>query len=340
MTAVESHVLGPDQILDAARNVVTAEIDALKQIVFDWSFVYAVRLLAGCEGRVLTTGIGKSGIVAQRIAATLTVTGTPAWYLHPSDAMHGDLGRVQRKDLLLVVSRSGSSSDELCNLVQRCKEWELPIILITSNPAALPVCDCILVHPAVEACRWGLTPTSTATAASVIGDALALVLQQLRGFGPEEFAAFHPRGTLGRRLTVRVQEVMVTGDSVGIIAPGESLLNAMILLAHKRGTLVVCADGQSVLGVITAGDVARYLGRRGAGWQEEPVATVMTSEPHITTPQMLASAVLQEMEDAGIMAMPVIECFDDTDIGAETKKTVDQLVGMIHLHDILRAGVA
>jgi arabinose-5-phosphate isomerase len=313
-------------ILARGQRVLSAEIDALVEIKFGNSFATAVRLIADCLGQVVVTGVGKSGLVAQRIAATLTVTGTRAWFLHPTDAMHGDLAKVCPKDVLLAVSRSGES-DDLALLVAQCTMWELPVILITAqqDSALARRVSCILLHPSDEACVHNLTPTSTSTCASVIGDALALVLQEIKGFGPEEFAAFHPNGALGKRLNVTVQEVMVTGDAVGVVAPGESLLTAMVGLARKRGTLAVCM-AEEFIGVITAGDVARYVERRGQGWDSEPVSTVMTEDACVTTPQALASVTLNQMQEVGIMAMPVIN-------------GDHELVGMVHLHDILRAGV-
>jgi len=317
------------EIHDFTRRALAAEIAALQQMDLDpGSLNRAIQFIISCTTQVLVTGIGKSGLVAQRIAATLALAGVRAWYLHPADALHGDLARVREGDVLVVVSRGGESA-EVIGVADHCVSLEIPIILITSEPRSTlgRMSTCVLQHPGKEACVLGLIPTSSATAAGVVGDMLVLNVQAVLGTSRQQFVEVHPNGALGKRLNVTVREVMVDGDDVGTITPAQSLFSAMVELARKRGTLAVCCDEkkQRCIGVITAGDITRYVEHRGDGWLAEPVMSVITEDAHTTPSSALARVVLEEMQTAGIMAMPVV---DD-----------GQLVGMVHLHDILRAGV-
>jgi arabinose-5-phosphate isomerase len=331
-------------VLDEARRVIAHEAAALCALEAGPEFLAAIRELKYCRnagGRVVTTGIGKSGLVAQRIAATFNVTRMPAWYIHPVDALHGDVGGVAPTDVLLLVSRSGEST-ELVELLEYAKQYGLTRILITAFPHSMLAeaiiaenvqeeldimkqSDILLLHGEAEACPHGITPTTTATAAGVLGDALALTLAQARGLRPDDFAAVHSAGSLGRRARLCVKDIMLTGEDVGCIAPGQSLLDAMILLAHKRGTLVVENAG-TFEGVVTAGDVARYIEGRGLGWESEPVHTLVTREPYTAKPSELVANVIVRMQAAGVMALPVL--------GAE-----GEILGMVHLHDALGARV-
>lgn len=190
-------------IVAEAQRVLQHQIQQLAAIRLERGFASAVRMLAGCAGKVVTTGVGKSGLVADRLAATLTVTGTPALFLHPTEALHGDVGRVHgRSDVLFFVSRSGES-EELLGLLNWCRRWQTPTIALTGNADSYlgRVVDCVISHPKEEACLLGLTPTSSLTCASAIGDALALVLQQVREFTPAQFQALHNGGHLGRQLS-------------------------------------------------------------------------------------------------------------------------------------------
>lgn len=302
----------------------------------------AVRLIAGHHaGQVVTTGVGKSALVAQRIAATLRVVGVRAWFLHPLEALHGDLGGMNTaEDVLLVCSRSGES-EELRGLLDYAKEWVVPVIAITSGEGSMlaRAAQVILSHGGEEACPFNLTPTSSVTAAGALGDALAMALQSYLGFSAKNFQDLHGNGTLGRRLTLKVKDVMVTWPHyIGIVRPDDSILEGMMTLARKRGTLVVIDSGETekFLGVVTAGDVARFLDTEfrpvsshpAAGrkeWLDLPLSTIMTRDPHVIAPGVLVVAAIELMQMEGVMALPVL---DDGCV-----------MGMIHLHDALRARV-
>ena len=319
-------------ILAEGQRVVNAEVVALSRVQLGDTFVEAVKLLGDrAEGVVVTVGVGKSGLVAQRIAATLTVTGRPAWYLHPSDAGHGDIGKVTASDTLLLVSRGGGS-EELLGIMHYAGKLDVPIIVITATPGSELAgwANIVLEHGAEEACQYGLTPTSSSTCAAVIGDALSLALQQYRGFGVADFAALHSSGNLGRRLTTYVKTVMVTGDAVGRVTEKASMASVMVVLAEKRGTVVVLCTPRGELeqfvGVVTAGDVVRRLKiSTHKFFEDTPAESIMATLPFITTPDTLLVEAVEVMQNQGVMALPVVED--------------GKVVGMLHLHDSLRARV-
>jgi len=339
-------------ILVEGRRVLRAEAHVLRAIHLDEDFAAAVYLIWRTKGKVFTTGMGKSGLVAQRVAATLTVSGTPAHFLHPTDALHGDIGALQKEDLLLVVSRSGEG-DELLQVAAYAQHLDLPIVVITAFPHAplAVVADAVLVHGGEEACPYGVTPTSSITAAGAIGDALAMALQKQRGETRESFAERHQAGNLGRRLMLEVKDVMVTGEDVGYVAPKDTVLQAMVMLARKRGTVVVQNTvDREILGVVTAGDVARYLDARTItgssypllmeGWEQDPVDNVMTRHPYVVGEQVLVHEAIAVMERRGVMALPVIQKERDVNVDTgEVLREATLVVGMIHLHDALRARV-
>ena len=317
-----------ETLLGEARRVLGAEAGAIVGLAdrLDERFVEAVELLSAAEGRVIVTGVGKSGIIARKIAATLTSTGTPATFLHPVDGMHGDLGIVSRGDLGIFVSKSGGSS-ELGGLMEYMLRLGLPIIALTGDPDsalaknATVALDCRVSQ---EACPMDLAPTSSTTAALAMGDALAMVLLQRRGFRPEDFARFHPGGALGKRLTLRVSDLMVKEDYPEVTDAAD-MRDCIVPLAHLRGTVPIVDRGRKVVGVVTAGDLTRLMERR-EDFLDVPVRDVMTKDPKTTVLDALAGAVVRDMEDYKIMALPVT---DET----------GELRGMVHLHDILRAGV-
>lgn len=287
-------------------------------------FVDAVLLLAAARGRVIVSGVGKSGIVARKIAATLTSTGTPASYLHPVESLHGDLGLVGTDDVAILLSKSGET-EELAGLLAALKRMQVPVVAITGNLAsALARHATVALDAGVreEACPHDLAPTTSTTVALALGDALAVALLELKGFRREDFAALHPGGSLGRRLLLRVSDVMLPPG--GLLEPGATMRDAVIALAHHRGLATVAEQGR-LAGVITAGDLSR-LAERGPGFLDLPVGEVMTREPMAAEPEELGAAALGRMERRGIMAMPVID-------GGR------QVVGVVHLHDLMRAGV-
>jgi arabinose-5-phosphate isomerase len=307
--------------------VLRLEADAIQGVARELGspFVRAVELLGGATGRLIVSGVGKSGLVARKIAATFTSTGTPATFLHPVDSLHGDLGIVGRGDVAILLSKSGES-DELFGLVQQLERLGVPIIAITGSPdsslakAAAVVLD---AGGAEEACEETLAPTTSTTVALALGDALAVTLLEVKGFRREEFAALHPGGTLGRRLLLRVADVMVTTD-LPALAPERPMRECVVLLARKRGTVAVVDAGGSLLGVVTAGDLTRLMERTDR-FLDIPVSEVMTQAPKTTTAATHAQAAVSLMERHGIMALPVL------DGGAK-------VIGMVHLHDLMKAG--
>jgi arabinose-5-phosphate isomerase len=315
-------------LAERARAVLRIEAEAVAALEarIDGSFLAAVRTVAEAPGRVVVSGLGKSGIVGRKIAATLTSTGTPAMFLHPVESLHGDLGVVTRDDVAILISKSGET-DELSALVEYLSRSGVSIIAMTGNPdsslgrAAVAVLDCSVAE---EACPMDLAPTTSTTVTAAMGDALAVALLLRKGFGPEDFARLHPGGALGRKLTLRVRDVMVTGDEAPRIGPDDAMRRCVVLLAEKRGTVPVVDAEDRVIGVVTAGDLTRIMERREDVF-EIPVRDVMTVSPKVTRPRVLGAAAVYEMEKYGIMAMPVVD--------AEGR-----LLGIVHLHDLMRAG--
>jgi arabinose-5-phosphate isomerase len=271
------------------------------------------------------SGIGKSGIIARKIAATFTSTGTPASFVHPVEGLHGDLGPVGKGDVALVLSKSGETA-ELAALVAYFARQGVPVILLTGRPlSSLARHADAVIDTAVEeeACPMDLAPTSSTTAALAMGDALAVVVLQVRGFRPEDFARLHPGGALGRKLTVRVRDVML---SEGYPSLGEdaTMGHAVAPIAEMRGTVPIVDGSGCVVGVVTGGDLTRLI-ERDVGWRERPVRDVMSRDPRLARAEELGSAAVHRMEEGGVMALPVAE-----ENGV--------LVGMVHLHDLMRAG--
>jgi len=317
------------RILAEGRRVFELEAAALRGVAerLGEEFVAAARLLHEARGRVVVAGIGKSGIIARKIAATLTSTGTPATFLHPIEGLHGDLGIVGPDDVALVLSKSGET-EELAGLVDYLLRVGVPIVALTGNvasslgKAARHALDCGVTE---EACPMDLAPTTSTTTALAMGDALAVVALQLNGFEPEDFARYHPGGSLGRRLTLRVSDVMER-DDVPAIAPDATMREAVVPIAEKRGTLPV-VEADRLVGVVTAGDLTRLIERDAEGWTGTRIRDVMTTEPLVADPDERGSAVVHRMEERGVMALPVI----DAD---------RRLLGVVHLHDLMRAGVS
>jgi arabinose-5-phosphate isomerase len=291
----------------------------------DASFAAAARLILDARGRVVVSGIGKSGIVGRKIAATLTSTGTPAIFVHPVEGLHGDLGIVGRDDVAILLSKSGESS-ELTGMVEYLSRLGVGIIALTGRrqSALGRVADVVLdCSVAEEACPYDLAPTTSTTAALAMGDALAVALLQSRGFTRDDFARLHPGGALGRKLTLRVRDVMVA-DDYPFLRPDALMRQCIVLLAEKRGTVPIVDDEHGVIGVVTAGDLTRLMERQ-EDVLDTPCSAVMNPAPKLVAADELAAAALYLMETHGIMALPVTDR--------------DRLVGMVHLHDLLRANV-
>ena len=318
-----------ERLVERGKRVLALEADAIRQLAdnLDVAFARAVEILAAAKGRVIVSGVGKSGLIARKIAATFTSTGTPAMFLHPVDSLHGDLGIVSRDDAAVVLSKSGAS-DELFGLVSQLKRLGVPIIALTGDAdsplgrQATVVLDAAVTE---EACPETLAPTASTTVALALGDALAVTLLEVKGFRREDFAALHPGGVLGRKLLLRVADVMLT-EQLPTLTPDRPMRECVMLLAEKRGTVaVVERDGNGTLvGVVTAGDLTRLMERTDR-FLDIPVGDVMTKTPKATTPEELAATAVSLMERHGIMALPVLD---------GDKK----VVGIVHLHDLMKAG--
>src|SRR6059058_1623748 len=278
----------PTDLVERGRRVLALEAAAIRGVAerLGPPFAAAVRLLAAARGRVIVSGVGKSGLIARKIAATLTSTGTPASFLHPVDSLHGDLGIVGPDDVAILLSKSGGS-DELFGLVMQLKRLDVPIITIVGDADSLLARQAQVVLDASvseEACAETLAPTASTTAALALGDALGVTLLEVKGFRREDFAAFHPDGLLPRKLLLRV---------------------AVVLLAEKRGTVAIVDAAGGLVGVVTAGDLTRLMERTDR-FLDLPVRSVMTQTPKATTPDELAGAAVRVMEKHGIMALPEI----------------------------------
>ncbi len=316
----------PASVLDAARRVIRMEAESLQALEqrLDENFVRAVDVLAQSPGRVIVSGIGKSGIIGRKIAATLTSTGTPATFLHPVEGLHGDLGIVGRDDVAILISKSGES-EELRGLLEYLTRVGVPVIAMTGRlnstlaRAATVTLDCSVTE---EACPHDLAPTTSTTVTLALGDALAVALLETKGFTREDFARLHPGGALGRKLTLRVADVMVASD-YPFLREDATMRECVVLLAEKRGTVPIVDADHHVLGVVTAGDLTRLMERRESFF-DVPVSEVMNRNAKTIAADELAAAAVYVMEKFGIMALPAI---------ADGK-----LVGMVHLHDLMRAG--
>jgi arabinose-5-phosphate isomerase len=325
-----------------AERVLRLEAEAILALVpkLDASFARAVDVLRRCAGRVIVTGMGKSGLIGRKIAATLASTGTPAYFLHPAEGVHGDLGMVARGDVVLVLSNSGET-DEVLAILPPLKRLGVPIVLLTGNPGSTLArqCEVVLdVSVAEEACPMNLAPTSSTTAALAMGDALAMAVLELRGLRPEDYAALHPRGTLAWRALFRVADLMHGGDTVPIVREDASLKDAVEEMTRKRPrtaaagaalhscglTTVVDPEGR-LLGVVTDGDLRR-LQLSGGATSDVRAGEVATRGPKTIGADELAAKALEVMEAWAITGLIVV------DAGQRP-------VGVIHMHDILRAKI-
>ena len=289
-------------------------------------FAQAVMLIAESPGRVIVAGVGKSGLIGRKIAATLTSTGTPATFLHPVESVHGDLGIVGDGDVAILLSKSGETA-EIMPLLQELKRLGVSVIAITGDRASTlgRAADATLDSAvSEEACPHDLAPTTSTTAALALGDALAVALLEHKGFRREDFARLHPGGALGKKLLTTVADVM-EDEHLPVLPVTATMREAIVPLAERRGLLVLSAGDGVVSGVVTAGDLARLLERSDSPF-DVPAADVMTRAPRTAVASELASGVVYRMERFGIMAMPVLDAND-------------RLVGVVHLHDLLRAGV-
>ncbi len=313
-----------------AERVLRLEAEAILGLIpkLDARFDRAVALLHGCTGRVIVTGMGKSGLIGRKIAATLASTGTPAYFLHPAEGVHGDIGMVARGDVMLALSNSGET-DEILAIVPPLKRLGVPIVLLTGSPTS-PLarqCEVVLdVSVAEEACPMNLAPTSSTTAALATGDALAMVLLELRGLRPEDYAALHPRGPLGWRALFRVSDLMLTGDAVPVVADGTPMRKVIVEMTRKRKGITTVVDPAGCLvGVVTDGDLRR-LHLRDTPIDALTAGEVATREAKTIRADDLAAKALEVMETWQITSLVIVD-------------EAGRPVGLIHMHDILKAKI-
>ncbi|MBW1739982.1 MAG: KpsF/GutQ family sugar-phosphate isomerase [Deltaproteobacteria bacterium] len=316
-------------ILKQAKEVLQIEAEGILGVVdrLDNNFVKMVDLIYACKGRVILTGIGKSGIVARKIVATLNSTGTPSLFLHPVEAMHGDLGMVSADDVVIALSNSGET-DELNMLIPSIKRIGCPLIAFAGQvDSTLGRKSDIVIDVGVEreACPLGLAPTASTTALLAMGDALAVTLIRKRNFNSIDFRRFHPGGTLGQCLSVKVQEIMLTGKKIPVVSKGQTMRHAIQEINRMQlgATLVVERDNRLV-GIITDGDIRRFLMTQERIY-DRPVEEVMTKDPKTLGPDSLASRALNIMEKHEITILPIVN-------------PVRKIRGILHLHDILGKG--
>jgi arabinose-5-phosphate isomerase len=318
-------------ILEHAKEIFHKEAGAILSLVdrIDEHFIQAVDMLYACTGKVIVTGIGKSGIISQKIASTLSCSGTPAFFLHPAEGIHGDIGMVSKDDVVIAVSNSGET-DEILKILPVIKRLGIKLIVLTGNPdSVLSKSGDVVIDIGVqeEACPLGLIPTSSTTAAMAMGDALALTLLERRGFKEEDFAVLHPGGTLGRKL-LRVEDLMHVAEAVPLVAAHAAMKDVLIEMTSKRlGVAGVLNERRELVGIITDGDLRRGLARAG-NLLSLTAGDVMTKNPKTIDRAALAAQALQTMEQYSI-----------TSLFVAADPALKKPEGIIHLHDILKAGI-
>ncbi|PTW43797.1 MULTISPECIES: KpsF/GutQ family sugar-phosphate isomerase [Rhodovulum] len=316
----------PETCLSIGRRVLRIEADAVHRLAesLDQDFTRAVETILGATGRVIVSGMGKSGHVARKIAATFASTGTPAHFVHPAEASHGDLGMVARGDVCLVLSNSGETP-ELADIVAYTRRYGIPLIGVAGKPGStlLRQADVALVlPPADEACPMGLAPTTSTTMTLALGDALAVALMEHRQFTPEHFRQFHPGGKLGARLST-VADLMHSGEDIPLVPTGTAMPEALIVMSRKSfGVVGVTGPDGRLAGIVTDGDLRRHMD----GLLERSVEEVMTANPLTIAPDVLAEKAVAVMNDRKITCLFAVED--------------GRPVGILHIHDCLRAGVA
>jgi arabinose-5-phosphate isomerase len=326
----ESNTFNTQDFCNSALRAIRIEREAIEALEsrINGDFSRACEVIMACKGRVVVTGMGKSGHIGNKIAATLASTGTPAFFVHPGEASHGDLGMITPQDVVIAISNSGSTS-EVVTILPLIKRMGAPLISMTGKPDSVLAQEAVAnldVSVAIEACPLGLAPTSSTTATLVMGDALAVALLEARGFSAEDFAFSHPGGSLGRRLLLRVSDIMHTGDQIPQVAEGTTLSGALLEITRKGlgMTTVVNAAG-TLTGIFTDGDLRRTLDK-SVDVHTTPIQNVMTRNGKTIRADHLAAEALNIMEEMKINALPV------TDANGT-------LVGAINMHDLLRAGV-
>ncbi len=320
------------EILDAARKVIQIEAEAVATLAarLDESFARAVEMVLACAGRVVVTGMGKSGLICQKMAATMASTGTPTIFLHPAEGVHGDLGMLMKGDVVIAVSNSGET-EEIVRILPTIKRMGLPLISMTGNPTStLARAGDVFLDISIkeEACPLQLAPTASTTVTLAMGDALAVALLLQRGFREEDFALYHPGGALGKRLLLRVEDLMHVGEDVPTVNANTPLKDALYVISSKKlGITGVVDDQGNLVGVFTDGDLRRKI-EQGIEVLNRPIGELMGGKPKRILRSNLAAKSLQRMEEYQITSLFVFDSEED-----------QKPIGIIHLHDLLKAGV-
>jgi arabinose-5-phosphate isomerase len=320
------------EILDAARRVIQIEADAVEALAarLDDRFAKAVEMILACSGRVVVSGMGKSGLICQKMAATMASTGTPTIFLHPAEGVHGDLGMLMKGDVVIAVSNSGET-EEITRILPIIKRMGLPLIAMAGNhESTLARAGDVFLDISIkeEACPLQLAPTASTTVTLAMGDALAVALLLQRGFKEEDFALYHPGGALGKRLLLRVEDLMHKGDDVPTVNAGTPLKDALYEISSKKLGITGIIDEQGdLIGVFTDGDLRRHI-EQGIEVLNQPICKLMGGKPKRILRTNLAAKSLQRMEQHQITSLFVFESEED-----------QKPIGIIHLHDLLKAGV-
>ncbi|GAQ94205.1 arabinose-5-phosphate isomerase [Thermodesulfovibrio aggregans] len=320
-----------ENLIEVAKKVLLIEAQSLQSLIdrINEDFVKAVEIIHNSKGRVVVTGIGKSGLIGRKIAATLASTGTPSFFMHPAEASHGDLGMVTEEDVVIAISNSGET-EEVLRLIPFLKYFNVKIIALSGNPQSTLAkqADVFLdVSVKEEACPFGFIPTASTTATLAMGDALAVALIMRNGFKKEDFAMFHPGGSLGRKMLTKVKDLMHTGEEIPVVYPDTGMIDAVLEISSKRlGVVVVIDENKKILGIITDGDVRRGVQKWGKELFDLKASQIMTKSPKTINEEELAAVALSTMRKYSITSL-VVPASDGT------------LRGLIHIHDILKKGI-
>lgn len=328
----------PLDFIGLARAVINAELDAIRAISkrLDNNFEDSCKAILACKGRVIVTGMGKSGHISNKIAATLASTGTPAFFVHPGEALHGDLGMITNDDIVIAISNSGTT-DEVITLASVVKRWGTKVIGMSGGNQS-PLAEISDYHLDIavekEACPLGLAPTSSTTVTLVMGDALAVALLEARGFTPDDFARSHPGGRLGKRLLVHVKDIMHTGDATPICTPNTSINEAILQMTGKKlGATLIAHDNKELIGIFTDGDLRRCF-EEGLDLKTLSIGDVTHKNCFTTQADELAINVVNLMQEKEITVLPVVET-----LKTNNTAPINKVIGIIHMHDLLKAGI-
>jgi arabinose-5-phosphate isomerase len=326
------HTKGVESIVEIGKEVLKKEAEAILKVMeeLDESFAKAVEIIESCKGRIILTGMGKSGIICKKIAATLTSIGSPAIFLHPADSLHGDLGMLKKGDCVIIVTRSGET-EEIIRILPAIKRIDLSTIIVTGNTDSTiaKYGDVVLKIDVEEACPFNIIPTSSTTASLALGDALAVAIMAKRKIRIEDFAFFHPGGTIGRKLFLKVEDLMHKGDEIPKVNVDTLMKDTILEITSKRlGVTGVYNEEGELIGVITDGDLRRGIEKYGNGFLEKKASEVMTCNPKTIVKDDLATNALKKMEHHAITSLFVLE-----------KEGERKPIGIIHIHDLLKAKI-